>query len=359
MPRLFSLYLDAVRIFAALLVFVSHVPNFIGGHLWQFAYWGHEAVVIFFILSGFVMRYVVYDKKESARVYVVNRITRIYSVALPALLLSIFVYYIGVLIQPDALSQAINKMADPVETTIRAITFTTQSWQAYSVFTNFPYWSMSYEVLYYLFFGIVCYIKPGWVKIILLIGATLLMGPTVLLYLPLWWAGVWLHEYKDRFSFPTVFYKAMACFSIVAIILLSLNSIQKPIIEYTLLLIDPDHRWLLSPGEHVLVDYLLTIAVFAHFLSMYHLLKAADNWCLSERVENMIRWGSSHTFALYLLHMPLLYLMAILMPYKSSPAVAAILCLLVTPLIIIAISRAIEARRKGWSRALYTFLVRR
>ena len=45
--QIISHILDFVRLTAALLVFISHVPDFAGGWLWQFAGMGHEAVVVF------------------------------------------------------------------------------------------------------------------------------------------------------------------------------------------------------------------------------------------------------------------------------------------------------------------------
>jgi peptidoglycan/LPS O-acetylase OafA/YrhL len=94
MNKQFSIYLDLIRFTAALFVFISHVPRFSGSWLWQLTGFGHEAVVIFFVLSGFVISYVVFDKNESPQKYITNRLSRIYSVSIPAILLTVTLYYL-------------------------------------------------------------------------------------------------------------------------------------------------------------------------------------------------------------------------------------------------------------------------
>ncbi|MFM8331498.1 MAG: acyltransferase family protein [Candidatus Methylumidiphilus sp.] len=52
-----SAYLDAVRLTAALMVFAHHAsyPRFGGEWIAALAGYGHESVVVFFMLSGFVI----------------------------------------------------------------------------------------------------------------------------------------------------------------------------------------------------------------------------------------------------------------------------------------------------------------
>ena len=79
-----SIYLDAVRFIAALAVFFSHVGARIysGGFLWQANSAGTPAVVIFFVLSGFVIGYVSGRRETSGSAYFVARAARLYSVVI-------------------------------------------------------------------------------------------------------------------------------------------------------------------------------------------------------------------------------------------------------------------------------------
>lgn len=109
------------------MVFISHVPGFSGGLFWQLAGFGHEAVVVFFVLSGFVISFVVYDKNESALKYISSRLTRIYSVAIPAIILTLLLYYIGMEINKSAFDSLNERMRDPIWTVLSALFFINQA----------------------------------------------------------------------------------------------------------------------------------------------------------------------------------------------------------------------------------------
>ena len=92
-----SLYLDSARFLAAFAVFVVHScgQTISGGFLWQLSAYGPEAVTVFFVLSGFVVAHVTVARESSFREYAVARAARIYSVALPALILTAVADYLG------------------------------------------------------------------------------------------------------------------------------------------------------------------------------------------------------------------------------------------------------------------------
>jgi len=84
MPYAFSLYLDILRFAAALCVLLSHanMREIVDRDLFPQSL-GHDAVVIFFVLSGYVIAFVA-DTRESTRTgYWTSRLARVYSVALP------------------------------------------------------------------------------------------------------------------------------------------------------------------------------------------------------------------------------------------------------------------------------------
>ena len=100
MRRGCSVYLDLVRVIACLIVFGHHMSLNFGcyeptGNGCKARGWlipfhaGHSAVVIFFVLSGYVITYVASERETTLRDYALSRCARIYSVAVPALLLTI------------------------------------------------------------------------------------------------------------------------------------------------------------------------------------------------------------------------------------------------------------------------------
>lgn len=68
MNKEMSLYLDLIRFVSAFLVFVYHSfgNGITGGFLWQIGGYGHTAVMVFFVLSGYVIAYVIVDKRKNA-----------------------------------------------------------------------------------------------------------------------------------------------------------------------------------------------------------------------------------------------------------------------------------------------------
>src|SRR5690606_31622744 len=104
MTRFFSLYLDALRFLAAMVVFVSHFayPRFTDGDymIIRDLNLGSDAVVFFFVLSGLVISYTVEVKDKTLKQYAFSRATRLYSVVIPVLLLTVLMDGIGSRIAP-------------------------------------------------------------------------------------------------------------------------------------------------------------------------------------------------------------------------------------------------------------------
>jgi peptidoglycan/LPS O-acetylase OafA/YrhL len=94
----FSLYLDLARACAALAVVVAHFSYFRifdDAQIARIPDFGREAVIAFFVLSGFVIAYSAEHKNFTAKSYVVARAARLFSVVLPVLALS-FILATGV-----------------------------------------------------------------------------------------------------------------------------------------------------------------------------------------------------------------------------------------------------------------------
>src|ERR1700686_5894759 len=85
-----SLFPDIVRISAACIVAGSHLtqPYFCAG-LPDLTFLGRASVAVFFVLSGFVIRYATVRRPSTLTNYLRERATRIYSVAIPALLFTL------------------------------------------------------------------------------------------------------------------------------------------------------------------------------------------------------------------------------------------------------------------------------
>ena len=69
-----STYLHMLRFFAALVVFAHHAgyERFDGQWIGFLAGYGHEAVLVFFVLSGFVITYATDTREHTPSVYFIN-----------------------------------------------------------------------------------------------------------------------------------------------------------------------------------------------------------------------------------------------------------------------------------------------
>jgi peptidoglycan/LPS O-acetylase OafA/YrhL len=85
-----SLYLDVVRFSAAMVVFLGHAAG-----RWQLGAYLHTAVIVFFVLSGFVIGFVASTKERTLDDYWAARIARRSSIVVPALLLTLVCDVIG------------------------------------------------------------------------------------------------------------------------------------------------------------------------------------------------------------------------------------------------------------------------
>lgn len=194
MKRGTSLYLDFVRFVAAFLVFIDHYAdrNLTGGLLYQLAPFGAEAVVVFFVLSGYVIGYATDTREQTAGVYTINRAARIYSVAVPALVLTFLLDAIGRSVRPDLYLAMPNFQPNgQFWQFIGGLLFINQIWSVNAeIGSNLPYWSLGYEIWYYAIFGMAAFATGRW-RIAGAAALLLIAGPGIAAMFPLWLMG-WL-----------------------------------------------------------------------------------------------------------------------------------------------------------------------
>ena len=196
----FSVYLDLTRFLATVMVVLAHFDYFgaIPKGAWGVAAeMGREAVIVFFVLSGFVIASTVAQWRPSARGYAVARLSRLYSVALPVLLLGLACAFAvrAFTGQLPPQGYALDKLYVYLPF---HLLFLGQHWTLSEVPPYMePYWSLNYEAWCYLLFGLACYLR-GHRRIVMTGLALALMSYKLWLLLPVWLAGAW----KPRCAWP-------------------------------------------------------------------------------------------------------------------------------------------------------------
>lgn len=341
----FSTYLDLVRFSAAATVVLSHLaqPRFSSGFLDIFARSGHLAVVIFFVLSGYVIAWVADTKEGDARHYGEARLARLFSVVLPALLLTPLLDGIGRSMSPDIYA-GIGHDSVPLVRFAANLFFVSEVW-FFDIrpFSNGPFWSISFEAWYYALFGI-WFFTRGAPRFWLLLLAAAVAGPPILLEMPVWLLGVALyHLHRRGFSIPSGIATLLAVATIGMLVLVhSLEWVDQFALKFSLL----------NHASIFLLDWMLGLIVAVHLFAAKSVVehKWLQATLTSRVIGGSIRALAGMTFTLYLLHYPsLLFFSSVLHTDSGKPAEVALLVVCVVGFVA-AVAAVTERKKSVWRR---------
>ena len=314
MSRAFSLYLDAARLLAALVVLLSHFayPRLSGGDfsVIRDLNLGSDAVIVFFVLSGLVIAYVSDNKETTLRLYLASRLSRLFSVAAPAVFLTLAFDAVGRSLDPALYDGWWHAGDAPALRALYALTFTNEIWfSSVRLGTNGPYWSLGYEFWFYMLFAAATFLQGmrRWVWLGLL---GLVVGPKVLLLMPSWLIGVlvWRLLRDGRIGWgPRTALLAAAGPPLLYALALSVG-LPHDLYRWTLLPFGEGAAAALQFSDEFAWNALLGVLVGLHFLGMARLL--AGSFPQDRIWARTLRWGAGHTFTVYLLHYPLLHVLA-------------------------------------------------
>ena len=205
--------LEALRGAAAIYVFIHHAHLMANQGIGRLLYFGQEAVIVFFLLSGFVISYSSNRQHPTWPTYIFHRAKRIYPIFIAALALA---YGSQSIIKGNWLDlntvQLIGNtlMLQDVASLKRGVWFDTY-------YGNSPMWSLSYEWWFYILFIPLGLNKTAFTHNRALVGALMIsiigfigyqINPNQLClfagYFFIWWTGVeFSKEYciRKRLSF--------------------------------------------------------------------------------------------------------------------------------------------------------------
>ncbi len=202
-------FLNLVRWVAALVVVIGHADMYLGlfggGNPAQWSAFGylgvhaHAAVIVFFVLSGYVVAYAT-DLKSSLsnygfRGYFLDRWSRIYSVLLVAVGYTLALDYVGGMLSPDYDNPAFIPQ-DGFAIRLIANLFSIQGVWGYRIQlgSNPALWSVGYEFIYYLLFGVLYFraqiFRRAWIGVLIVVLVLGLIGWEMTAYFGIWLTGV-------------------------------------------------------------------------------------------------------------------------------------------------------------------------
>jgi peptidoglycan/LPS O-acetylase OafA/YrhL len=300
-----SIYLDVLRYFAALMVYFFHAGHFANYTLPFFGTYGGLGVVVFFVLSGFVIAYSAAGKRRDIVDYFIARFARLWSVVLPAILLTIALDTLGQWLSlPAYAPMQPYSVFKWIASSGISVLFLNQIWHLdIWVGTNGPFWSLSYEFWYYTIFAALIYFR-GWQRVVLAGLAVCIAGPSIMVAFPVWFLGVGLYRLLCRRGAAGSKFGAIA-FVVSLALLVAYTALGGSRLfsllpfDYALVNIKPCgiNFW----PQSYLVGLLIALNIYG-FARIQHVFRNP-----SARFVNVVRTTAETSFGLYLFHYPLMY----------------------------------------------------
>lgn len=330
-----SEFLNLARWMAALLVVLHHAR-----HLWFmdlsnvtnkslsikvfyfFTGFGGEAVMVFFLLSGFLVGGGALKKMRensfNATDYMISRISRIYTVLVPALICGGLLDWIGLRylngteIYTNSAQYKTKSLgfviADNLDiSTFMSNLFNLQGTLSHVFGSNTPLWSLSYEWWYYCLFALILTLMSRktselsfWISAVCIVAAVFVFPFKQTLYFSVWMLGAWIATIESsRFRISPVY--AWAIFILLAsgsrISHIYFDSLQdQPIGEFINFL----QNFLVAAGFSILILSIRNIKTFVPGSNSFH-MRMAD-----------------FSYTIYLLHVPMLVFITALLSDKYA-----------------------------------------
>lgn len=345
MTRATSIYLDSVRFLAATVVFFAHARHvrFTDGWLMMFKNYGNDAVMVFFVLSGFVIAYCVDTKEKTMHDYLISRFARLYSVVFPALCLTVVFDAIGLTFDYSIYIGDCCQFSAPFTRFFSNLFFLNQIWFFnITPFSNNPFWSLGYEFWYYILFAAYIFLKDytRWLCICLIM---LFIGIKILLLFPIWLLGVLSYRICKTNTLSLGLGWSLFIGSMV--IYISYRYYEMPLWfswHIETLMGHPQYQKLWFSKEF-LSSYIVGILISSNFIGFNAISRSVNTFFLN--LERPIRFFASYTFTLYLLHYPLLNFYAAILANEPSSIKDQIILFTCTVLSIFIIGNFTEHKK--------------
>lgn len=359
MNRNLSVFLDLLRLVAALLVLVGHAGEVY--HLQMPDILGHsakEGVAVFFVLSGFVIAFVTSGKEPRWQDFARARLLRMVSVVPLAVLVLFVCHALGSAINPAAYGLAPGgeggnggAIGDPPgwAGALRYLTFSNEIWFDRVVMsTGAPFWSLGFEVAYYIIFAALFYGRGNW-RWLMVAGWLLAFGPRIAVALPLWLVGVgaW-HLVRSRVRLgPKTGVLALILVALLALAWRKgVGIVAIPLFEW------PDPLLLcLSMGYYLGLGILVAAAI------VFFAACVPDRPVWPPAVERVVRTCAGASFTIYIAHLPVMVLLAACWPNQVGTPGGALLATGLTIVAMFALAELGERRKSLYAGFLDRILI--
>jgi peptidoglycan/LPS O-acetylase OafA/YrhL len=269
-----------------------------------FTGFAHQAVVVFFLLSGWLVGGSLLNKRgreDAIKHYFIDRLTRLWIVLVPTFLVIIVFGILAGIVNPRDVS-----IQPGNEYSAAAFFGNLAGLQNLLVPTfggNFPLWSLSNETWYYVLFPLLVVIgtsRSTWSRVsasLAVVSLFVFLSGSILLYFSIWLMGVGC----SRIRLDTSAWMRWILFAAFALIS-----------AYFRVRGETDD---LGPDSFV-QDYIFSVAFLLFLASMqYKLPSGAGLWV---KVKQIGKFFADFSFTLYVLHVPLIGMAVYMSDYLAS-----------------------------------------
>ena len=328
MNKVKSSYLEILRIVSALYVFIWHFASeTIKGDNYfctcTFAkYWhlkkdsAHYFVVIFFLLSGYLITLSSLKKGVTYKSFIIDRLGRLYSVLIPAL---VFCFLIAIIINNGSFGMRdyIIHYNNLLYRFCINILFLSQSFNlSGSPPLNQAVWSVQYEFIFYIFWGALIFLKKTR-RIVVILFLILISFPKILFLFPLWLMGAMVFYFeKKKFHFIP----SLLTF-VVSTLIIFLFLIKPDLVPFNEF-VNSDYFFGINLyfSANFRADYIFGLIMMINFLSFFAISEAMNckigQFLFFILFYTIVRKIGNCTYTLYLFHTPLLFLYATILPFN-------------------------------------------
>ena len=326
---------------AAITVFAFHLETIVPGLISPIGH-GHDAVIIFFVLSGYIISYATATREFTSESYLSNRLARLYSVAIPALLLTVVCDHIG--IEADSATYSSYPHDYPAIRLFSAAFFSSEFWfLSIQPLSNIPYWSLCYEFWYYLMFAAYLFLAGARRTLtITIIG--LIIGPKILLLLPVWLLGVALYRWSSKRNPGPVLGGLLFTASFAGFFLLNKYNAYAYSERIMRDIFSAHTLQLLEFSKSFPIDYVIGLLVAVNILGFKAL---SVIFSFGKRLSWFVSYVASFTLSIYLYHYPLLIFFVALLKPKPEDSFTQLLVVGLTFSVIFLLGIFTEHKKKS------------
>jgi peptidoglycan/LPS O-acetylase OafA/YrhL len=311
-----------------------------------------------------VIAYVTSGRETTLEQYAVARLGRLYSVAIPAILLTLICDKIGLMSSSQWYAGRSYFNPDTSYTDIiRYLLFNNEYWSSHVVVgSDEPYWSIGFEASYYALYAAIAF--PSRNRFVSLATPVLLLvifGPKITAYLPLWLIGVAVFLLIRNGSAQMKRLSSLGWW-LVLVVTVGLYAGLRAVAHY-------HPAWKSNMFEPFFFSrlYLMQVTYFTSVgllvaASIIAVANLAGPFSVVARVAGkQIRWLAGATFTLYLLHQPILLMLVSVFPGDPATLGRALAIQIATLVAVLCIAEITERRKAFWTSLISAvfYMVRR